>query len=162
MLAYQINCHNNQVFYIWIKIIILFIGLLPQCGYGRVAEAAAGAGEVVPRCAGVALYARARTPSRGARGAFLPHARTRAPPYLPSSRAHVRSTAHATRAQILLPDARSSAHFPVRTPNVSRMSQCQCNVRRKCKFSVSRNKVDFGVGGVSWCLRFVSNSEEND
>lgn len=101
----------------------------PQVGYGRVAAAVAGAGAGAPRCAGAAPCARARCPSRGARASSSPLARTRAPPYLPSPfRAPARSTAHATRAQILLPDARSSAHFPVRSPNVW-MSQCQCNVR---------------------------------
>lgn len=101
-----------------IKVSSVSVNSLPRYGYGRGAAAAAGAGACAPRCAGGAPCARARTPSRGARVSSWPLARTRAPPCLQSSRALVPSTAHASRAQILLPDARSSAHFPVRTPNV--------------------------------------------
>lgn len=89
---------------------------LPQVYYNRVAVEEVVVVVAALRCVACAPCAHARTPSPGARAACVPLARTLAPPCLLS---RSRSTAHATRAQLLQPGFHSSTRNRARNPNMS-------------------------------------------
>lgn len=139
-------------------LVACYIGDLPQVGYSRAVAAVGAAAVVAPRYVGAALCAHVHSQSHGARAACEPLAHIRGPPYLLSTSpvlGRARSTAHATRAQILQPVARSSAHFPVRNPNhsMNELMLVSCAYMFHCRCDEIKLILDCGWVKLMFAIR---------